>query len=124
MQNSESKQPVGSLRISREVIATITSAAALEIEGVASLATFTQNIKGWLMKKQTARPIVIDLNDDVAIVDIHVLLKDGVHIQKVSERIQVAVKEAVQSMTGIAVAKVNVNVAGIQFDTPEPPSEL
>lgn len=118
--NSETKQPIGSLRISRDVIATITSFATKEIDGVADLAPFTSNITGWLMKKQTAKPIVITLSDDVAIIDIHVILKYGSKIQDVSERVQAAVKEAVQNMTGIAVAKVNIYVAGVEF---EPVSE-
>jgi len=121
MLNNESKQPIGSLRISRDVIATITSAATREIEGVADLAPFTTNIKGWLIKKQTAKPIAIDLNDDVAVIDIHVILKSGTRIPEVSEKIQTAVKEAVQNMTGIAVSKVNINVAGIDFGTPAAP---
>ena len=119
MQNNESRQPVGSLRISKDVIATITSFATKEIAGVADLAPFTTNIKGWLMKKQTAKSIVIDLNDDVAVIDIHVILKYGYKIPEVYEKIQAAVKEAVQNMTGIAVSKVNIQVAGIAFDEPK-----
>ena len=117
MLRNDPNNSVGSLRISRDVIATITSAATREINGVADLAPFTTNIKGWLMKKQTAKPIVIDLTDDVASIDIHVILKSGTKIQEVSENIQAAVKEAVQNMTGIAVSKVNINVAGIDFGT-------
>ena len=59
MQNVESSQPIGNLKISRDVIATIAKFATLEIEGVASLASFATNIKGWLLKKQTAKPNVI-----------------------------------------------------------------
>ena len=71
----ESNQTAGNLKISREVIATIARYAALEIEGIDSLASFTSNIKGWLLKKQSARPILIELNDDLAIIDIHVNVK-------------------------------------------------
>lgn len=116
MQNHESNQATGNLKISRDVIATITRYATLEIEGVASLASFTTNIKGWLMKKQTAKPIVINLNDDFAVIDVHVNIKAGVNIPQVSEKIQAAVKEAVQNMTGIAVSHVNINIAGIIFE--------
>lgn len=123
MLNNDSKQPIGSLRISRDVIATITSFATKEIDGVADLAPFTSNISGWLMKKQTAKSIVITLTDDVAIIDIHVILKYGSKIPEVSERIQVAVKEAVQNMTGIAVAKVNIYIAGIEFASPAAQAE-
>ena len=36
-------------------------------------------------------------------------------IGSVSEMVQKAVKESIQSMTGIAVSKVNVVIAGVNF---------
>ena len=66
MQNHENTQPNGNLKISREVISTIAKYAALEVEGVASLASFTANLKGWLLRRKSAKPITIDLTDDVA----------------------------------------------------------
>ena len=111
-------QSAGNLKISRDVLATIARYATMEIEGVASLASFTTNIRGWLLKKQSAKPITIDLNDDIAAIDIHVNIKAGVNIPQTAEKIQSAVKEAVQNMTGIAVSRVNNNIAGIVFDDP------
>lgn len=116
MQNHENMQPNGNLKISREVICTIAKYAAMEIDGVASLASFTANLKGWLLKKQSAKPISIDLSDDVARIDIHINVKAGAKIPELAEKIQVAVKEAVQNMTGIAVSHVNIEVADIVFD--------
>lgn len=120
MNNIEDRQPTGSLKISRDVIASIAGTAAKEINGVADLATFTTNIKGWLMKKQPAKSVMINFNDDVATIDINVVLKEGAKIPEVSERIQTAVKEAVQNMTGITVSRVNICVVGIAFEEKEP----
>ena len=117
MQNHEQAQPAGNLKISREVMATIARYAALEIEGVASLAAFSPNLKG-LLKRQVTRPISIELSDDIAVIAIHLNVKAGVNIPQVSERVQAAVKEAVQTMTGIAVSRVNIVVAGIVFEEP------
>lgn len=122
MQNHENMQSNGNLKISREVICTIAKYAAMEIDGVASLASFTANLKGWLLKKQSAKPISIDLTDDVARIDIHINIRAGVKIPELAEKIQVAVKEAVQNMTGIAVSHVNIEVADIVFgDLPGEP---
>ncbi|WP_101911563.1 Asp23/Gls24 family envelope stress response protein [Marasmitruncus massiliensis] len=125
MQNHDVSQSTGNLRISREVIATIARYAALEIEGVVSMASFATNLKGWLLKKQSARPISIELNDDVAVICLHINVRSGVNIPKVSENVQRAVKEAVQNMTGIVVSRVNIVIAGIVFDEPlrEQPEE-
>ena len=119
MQTRDSGQSIGNLKISRDVIAKIARFDAIEIEGVDSLASFTTNHKGWLIKKQSAKPIAIDLSDDIAVIDIHVNIKSGVNIPQVAEKIQAAVKEAVQNMTGIAVSRVNIDIAGIVFDEPE-----
>ena len=123
MQSHDQNQAAGNLQISREVIATIARYAALEIEGVDSLASFATNLKGWLLKKQSAKPIDIDLSDDVAVIELHVNIKAGVNIPETAEKIQSAVKEAVQNMTGIAVSRVNINIAGIVFAEPAEQTE-
>ena len=111
--NHEIKEPIGSLRISKDVLATIAANATKEIEGVAGIAPFTTNIT----KKQSAVPVpvFISLHDDIAVIDINVVLLEGANIPAVCRNIQVAVKEAVQSMTSINVSKVNVTVADIRF---------
>ena len=123
MQSHDQNQAAGNLKISREVISTIARYAALEIEGVDSLASFATNLKGWLLKKQSAKPIGIDLSDDVAVIELHVNIKAGVNIPETAEKIQSAVKEAVQNMTGIAVSRVNINIAGIVFAEPAEQTE-
>lgn len=118
MQNHENAQSNANLKISQEVISTIAKYATMETEGVASLASFRANLKGWLLKRQSAKPISIDLTDDVARIDIHINVKTGVKIPELAEKIQAAVKEAVQNMTGIAVSHVNIEVADIVFEEP------
>lgn len=116
MQNHENTQLNGNLKISREVISTIAKYAALEVDGVASLASFTANLKGWLFRKKSAKPITIDLTDDVARIDLHINVKAGVKIPELAEKVQAAVKEAVQNMTGIAVSHVNIEISDIIFE--------
>ena len=116
MQNHENTQPNGNLKISREVISTIAKYAALEVEGVASLASFTANLKGWLLRRKSAKPINIDLTDYVARIDLHINVKAGVKIPELAEKVQAAVKEAVQNMTGIAVSHVNIEISDIIFE--------
>lgn len=106
----------GSLKISRDVIATIAGCAATEIEGVAALAPFTSGLTtGWVLKARSSLPVAVTLNDDVACIDINLNLEYGAKIPEVSVKVQSAVKDAVQNMTGVAVTKVNVHVAGAVF---------
>lgn len=121
MQEENNSRPVGSLRISHDVIATIASCAAAEIEGVASLAPYAKNLnslKGMLFKSQVTNSISVELNDDVATIGVYINLRYGARIPVVAEQVQQAVKDAVQTMTGLTVQKVNVYVAGVTFDEP------
>ncbi|MBC8569602.1 Asp23/Gls24 family envelope stress response protein [Zongyangia hominis] len=114
MEQRPNKEAIGSLKISEDVLATIAKFAATEVEGVASLAPFVAPIKGFHPAKGKA--IRIELNDDIAVIDLNVNLKFGAKVPQVAEQIQSGVKESVQNMTGITVSKVNVTVAGIVFE--------
>ena len=117
MQNGQMKQPKGNLRISQDVIATIASKAASEVQGVIPVDNMGA-IRTIVAKKGISKPISISLTDDVAVIDMMVNLEDGTKIPAASEQVQQAVKDAVQNMTGITVSKVNIQVAGIVFDEP------
>lgn len=104
----------GSLKISQEVIASIAGYTATETEGVASLAAVPANLTGWL-EKQPLRPVSIQLDDGVAVIDIRLRVKHGAKIPELSRKLQSNVKEAVQNMTGVVVSKVNLQIAGVDF---------
>ena len=115
--SDNAKNTVGSLKISEDVISKIAETAAIEVEGVASMANVQLSIKSVINKYTgTAKSINITVNDDVAVIDVYVILKHGAKIQTVATAIQEGVKNAVQNMTGLTVAKVNVNVAGIYIE--------
>lgn len=115
--SDNAKNTVGSLKISEDVISKIAETAAIEVEGVASMANVQLSIKSVINKYTgTAKSINITVNDDVAVIDVYVILKHGAKIQTVATAIQEGVKNAVQNMTGLTVAKVNVNVAGILIE--------
>lgn len=113
MQNQEVRQPSGSLRISQDVIATIANYAAAEIGGVSPVNSTSSAITKIIGGKKIMKTTSIDLNDDVAVIDMFINLKYGTKIHEIAEDIQSAVKEAVQTMTGITVSKVNLHVDGI-----------
>lgn len=103
----------GTLRISRDVLSTIAKTAASEVEEVHGLAVLSgDNIKGLLVKP---KPVDVTLNDELAVVELHLVLKQGVKIPAVSQKVQKAVKEAIQNMTAITVSGVNVVIEGIFY---------
>ena len=121
--DNEKRTASGNLKISQDVISSITAYCLREVEGVASLASLGTNLKGWLQAKRPRKAILVELNEDVATITVHVNVMYGAKIREVAENIQRSVKDAVQSMTGIAVAKVNVVVSGIAFRNPKAEEE-
>lgn len=107
---------VGTLRISREVLATIAGTAASEVTGVHSIASAPVDFKGMISKRQLPKSVTITLNDELAEIELHLILNHGVKIPVISEKVQKAVKESIQNMTSITVSKVNIVVEGIAYE--------
>ena len=106
----------GNVYISEEVLAGISAAAALEIEGVSGLtANLGSDIAELLGKKSLAKGVSVKTEDDKVVVTLSILMAYGHTIPEVGKAVQEAVKNAVESMTGIEVSAVNVNVAGISL---------
>ncbi len=104
------KSTDGSCIISEEVIATIACNAALEVEGVAEMAQRPMNIRG-VMASAAARSVAVISNANETVLDVYIRPKMDAHIPTTAEAVQTAVKNAVQSMTGSPVTKVNIHVA-------------
>lgn len=113
---SERVDNIGNLKISEDVVASITRIAAKEIEGVAELAVAPSSIKGLLRSKPVKSAVSVDLNDGVAVIDVYLKIKYGAKVQTVAAEIQKKIKDSVQNMTSIAVSKVNIHVSGIVIE--------
>ena len=106
----------GDVYISEEVLAGISAAAALEIEGVSGLtANLGSDIAELLGKKSLAKGVSVKTEDDKVVVTLSILMAYGHTIPEVGKAVQETVKNAVESMTGLEVSAVNVNVAGISL---------
>ena len=107
----------GEIIIADEVIAVITGLAAMEVEGVASLAgNATRELISKIGIKTLSKGVKVDVLEDVVTIDAALNLKYGFNIKTVSEKVQEKVKAAVENMTGLKVADVNIRVAGIEVN--------
>lgn len=109
------KPSEGSCIISEDVIATIASTAAMEVQGVAGMAQRPTDIRG-LISSSAAKSVKVLNNENETVVDVYINLRLGAKIPEVAGQVQHGVKVAVQSMTGKPVTKVNVHVAGVVLD--------
>lgn len=116
MHTNERTAENGGIFISNDVIASIAANAARDIEGVSGFAYKSVNRAGSASDISKAVRVVSQDND--VKIQIGIRVKNGVNLQTVSLNIQRSIKNAVQSMTGKVVSKVNVAVQGIDFDAP------
>ena len=112
---------LGNIHISEEVLGVIAAAAALEVEGVSSVtANLGTDIAELLGKKNQTRGIRIQMVDDSVQVELSILVKYGYAIHDVARAVQDAVFTNIESMSGLTVGAVNINVGGVTFDREAP----
>ncbi|MDH7576222.1 MAG: Asp23/Gls24 family envelope stress response protein [Bacillota bacterium] len=107
---------LGAIRIANEVVAVIAGLAATEIEGIAGMSGgIAGGIAEMLGRRNLSRGVKVEVGEREAAVDLFVIVEFGVRIPDVAVRVQENVKQAIESMTGLAVVEVNVHVQGVHF---------
>ena len=96
----------GSVMISEEVVSTIVIHAIEEVEGVAPVP-----VRNDLLNKRKLVKIVIAENNDLSI-DCTIYVKFGNSVVEVAKAVQQNIIDSVESVTGVKVVSVNVNVSG------------
>ncbi|MBQ9532073.1 MAG: Asp23/Gls24 family envelope stress response protein [Eubacterium sp.] len=108
----------GNLVISEEVISSIAINAAKDVEGVSSFSNrpvdVFSTIKSGSLKVMS--PVRIYQNGEDINVSIYLNIEPNKKIKSVAQNVQQNVKESIQNMTGRLVSKVNVIIAGIDFE--------
>ena len=117
IQNDASK---GEIKIADEVVAIIAALAATEVEGVASMAgNITNELIGKLGMKNLSKGVKVDVLEGIVTVSLALNLKYNYSIVEVSARVQEKVKNAIENMTVLEVADVNIKVAGVEMESQE-----
>ena len=105
---------IGKIHISEEVIAVIAGIAATEGPEVYSLVgNITNEIVSKMGIKSLSKGIKVDMAEDTVTISVTVNLVYGYNIPKTCQAIQERIIQSVESMTGMSVAEVNVNVNDI-----------
>lgn len=105
---------IGRIRISEQVVAVIAGIAATEVEGVESLVgNITNEIVAKMGIQNLSRGIRLKMVDDTVFIQITVNIMYGYSILDISRNIQEKVSQAIENMTGLSVAEVNVIVSDV-----------
>ena len=111
-------ESMGEVKIADEVVSIIAGLAAMEVDGVSSMAgNATRELVAKLGMKSLSKGVKIDVLEGIVTVSLALNLKYGYNIKETTAKVQDKVKTAIENMTGLEVADVNIRVAGV--DVPE-----
>ena len=105
----------GNVLISEDVVAVIVEHTVSEVEGTAGIYAKPGNEVAELVGvKNWGKGLKILIAEDNSVsIDVDILICYGYSVVDVADNVQTAVASAVESMTGVKVSAVNVNVCGI-----------
>ena len=104
------------IRISGEVLATVAGIAAADVEGVAGLGESPLDFALRLLgKRRISAGVRVDEGEKGLIISISITVAYGYSAPAVAAKVQREVISAVDSMTGVPLAAVNVTVADVRL---------
>ena len=107
---------IGEVKVADEVVAIIAGLAATEVEGVDSLGgNITSEIVSKLGMKNLSKGVKVEVAEKTVSVEVALNISYGYSIPEVSEKVQEKVKSAIETMTGLSVAIVNVRIATVDM---------
>lgn len=109
------QQERGAVLISEDVIATIIENAVKDVEGVVGLSVKPgADIADMIGKKSWGKGIKITISEENTLsIDCNINIGYGQSVVGVAKSVQDAVTAALESVTGVNVSAVNINVCGI-----------
>ena len=106
----------GEIKVADEVVAIIAGLAATEVEGVSSMAgNITNELVSKLGMKNLSKGVKVEVAEKTVSVEVALNISYGYSIPEVSEKVQEKVKSAIETMTGLSVAIVNVRIATVDM---------
>ena len=113
--HSSNRIDLGTVKIHKDVIASIASIAALEVDGVKEMGrTNSFDLAGFLgLKKSRGIRVEIGKNDELKSIEIPLIVKYGYNIPEIAERVQENVRAAIEKMTDKSPRDINLKIQGI-----------
>lgn len=124
MGENNSITEMDSIYVSTEVIRKIVGMTVNRVDGVSGMsAGLVGGIAERLGQRDLSKGIKVQQFDNQISIDINVIVEYGVKIPEVAEKLQDAVRQAVEETTGYQVTEVNLHVQGIQLPRPKEEEE-
>jgi uncharacterized alkaline shock family protein YloU len=112
------QEDLGNITINDDVVARIASLAIFEVEGVVSMSgrsSFSDYVGSKTKDVEKGISVKIDEATNLCTVSVEINIVYGVSVYDTARKLQRAVKNAVESLTGLTVDKVNVTIKGLEI---------
>ena len=112
----------GTVSFATDVIATIAGLATTEVEGVNCMYSGSSGFADIFSRKSSSntkgmtRGVRVDMVDNTLTIALSIVVDYGFPVPEIAKGIQENVKKAVENMSGLAVAAVDVHVQGVSFE--------
>lgn len=114
---STDEENIGTVQIADDVVAMIASLAATEVDGVSAMVgNITNELMSKVGMKNLTKGVKVSILENVVTVDLSVILEYGYNIPTTCQKVQNKVKTAIETMTGLTVADVNIRIASVKLD--------
>ncbi|MCM1186142.1 MAG: Asp23/Gls24 family envelope stress response protein [Lachnoclostridium sp.] len=105
---------IGAVQIADDVVSMIASLAAIEVDGVSSMAgNITNELMSKVGMKKLTKGVRVDVLENNVTVDLTVTMEYGYNIPATCQLVQNKVKSAIENMTGLTCSDVNIRIAGV-----------
>jgi len=112
----ENTPELGSITVSKEVVTIIGALETIKVEGVVGISSgYKAGSVEVLPKKDLAKGIETWMKPKEVVLTISIVTDYEIGIFNVAQKVQKRTKKSIETMTGLKVLKVNVNVQGVKF---------
>lgn len=117
LENNDEMVEHGQIKISDEVVGIIASLAATEIKGVAGMSGgIAGGISEILGRKNFSKGVKVEVKEKEVSISLYIIVEYGAKIPEVAWEVQESVKNTVETMTGLNVVEVNINIQGVNIE--------
>ena len=106
-------EPLGIVRVARQVITTIVINTALQIPGVVRMASDGDQWTRLLGREVPKQGVSLTIKDNTLSSNLYIVVASGVHIVDVGATVQEEVASAIEHMIGMQVREVNVYIQDV-----------
>jgi len=110
------EQAIDSIRISENVIASVTRKYVLEIDGVVRFhsGSIVSGLAEMIGRKSQDRSVVVTLDGEAVHIGVNLVLQFGVKVPEVASLVQETIRTKIEELTGKHVTGVRVTVQDLQ----------